>query len=92
MSPLDSLRVKRSRLLALQVDVDQRLAAIEEAIRMHGVLIGRPRRPYQLTIDEARALHRRYNVGERTPEVRQGEREYKRRTARAARERARGVA
>lgn len=86
---LDGLRIKRTKLLALQVEVDQRLAAIEEAIRMHGVLIGRPRRPYCLTVDEARAMHNRYNSGERTPQVRLGEREYKRRDARGRRERAR---
>lgn len=80
-----ALRVKRSKLLALQVEVDQRLAAIEEALRIYAPCPGRPRRPYTMTSDEARACHNAYNRGQRTLRIRLGEREYKRRNARARR-------
>jgi hypothetical protein len=85
MSDLATLATRRRRLLVLQVNVDQELAAIESAMRVWVRRPGRPRKPYTMTSDEARVMHGRYNRGERGPDVRLGEREYKRRSARARR-------
>lgn len=85
MSDLPDLQRRRQRLQVLAMNVDQELAAIEQAIRVWVRHPGRPRRPYTMTADEARAMHRRYNRGERGHDVRLGHAEYQRRWLRARR-------
>lgn len=86
MSDLPTLESRRRRLLVLQVNVDCELAAIEDAIRaIPGARPGRPRKPYTMTPDDARAMHQRYNAGERGAGVEVGNAEYHRRWRRARR-------
>lgn len=85
MSDLATLTTRRRRLLALQVNVDQELAAIEAAMRVWVCHPGRPRKPYTMTADEARGLHHRYNQGERGADVERGNAEYQRRWRRRQR-------
>jgi hypothetical protein len=85
MSDLSTLSARRRRLMALQVNVDQELAAIERAMRVWERHPGRPRKPYTMTADEARVMHGRYNRGERGPDVERGNAEYHRRWRRGRR-------
>lgn len=85
MSDLATLESRRRRLLTLAVNVDQELAGIERAIRVWGIRPGRPRKPYTMTPDEARAMHVRFNAGERGADVRRGNAEYQRRWRRRQR-------
>lgn len=80
-----ALESHRRRLLVLAVNVDQELAGIERAIRVWRVSPGRPRKPYTMTPDEARAMHVRFNAGERDENVRRGNAEYQRRWRRRQR-------
>jgi hypothetical protein len=85
VSDLATLETRRRRLLVLQVNVDQELAAIESAMRVWLRHPGRPRKPYTMTSDEARVMHGRYNRGERGADVRRGHAEYQRRWLRTRR-------
>jgi len=85
----DLLR-RRRELLRHRDAVDTELVAIEHALRDKGApgMAGRPRKEYTMTRDEAKEAHRRFNAGDRSAAVVQGEREYARRTKREARLRA----
>ena len=77
-----TLTAQRERLLRLQVDVDQQLAAVEAALRMWVPRPGRPRIPLTLTIDEARRAKAAYKRGDRSEWAVMGRREYERHLAR----------
>jgi hypothetical protein len=76
----DDLLAERDRLMQLQVEVDQQLAAVEAALPKRRM--GRPRAPLTMTLDDARRAHSAYVQGDRTDWATTGQREYDRRRRR----------
>lgn len=80
------LLARRDRLERLLVEVEAELAAVEDGLRVAGISRrGRPRARPTHTPTEAREAHRLHQLGERTPWVLAGEREFKRRNKRTER-------
>lgn len=78
---------RRAKLAKLRKEIDAEIVAIDNGLRMAGVLRlrGRPRKAPAYTDLEAREAHARHQAGERTPEVIEGHRQYQRENTRQRR-------
>jgi hypothetical protein len=80
------LQARYAKLQRLIVDAQIELTAVEEGLRVAGVLrAGRPRKRPTHTVSEAREAHRLHQLGDLSPWVQDGERQYQRDNARARR-------
>lgn len=77
------LIARRARLERLLVETEIELVAVEDGLRVAGLMpAGRPRRRPTHTPAEAREAHRLHGQGETSDWIDEGERQYKRRNKR----------
>lgn len=85
-SATEYLLARRALLEKLLVEVETELCAVEDGLRVAGLMpAGRPRMRPTHTPAEAREAHRLHQLGEHSDWIDQGERQYKRRDARRRR-------
>lgn len=81
------LLARRAELERLLVDVETEIVAVEDGLRVAGLMpAGRPKKRPTHTPAEAREAHRLHQLGECSPWIDEGERQYKRRNQRRVRE------